>query len=184
MRGYFNISFLESELKKGRSTIYGALLKHGYSNFKLDILEYCDPEEILVREQFYLDLYSPEYNILKTAGSLLGFKHSSETKAKMSVQKIGNQNATGGIGRKRAEGAGSPSVSVEVLDQETGIKTIYPSMSGVGKALGVPSGSIRMYFSRGHSQPFKGRYLLQKLSGNNSRSFHTSIVKEQRVDGS
>ena len=179
MRGYFTISFLESELKKTKSVIYGALLKHGYSYFKLDILEYCDPKEILVREQFYL--YFPEYNILKIAGSLLGFNHSLETKAKMSVQKRGNKNATGGQGRKRAEGAGSPSVSVEVLDQETGIKTIYPSMSGVGKALGVPSGSIRMYFSRAKSKPFKGRYLLQKLSGNHSRSFHT-IVKEQRVD--
>lgn len=184
MRSYFSISYLEFALKNGRSHIASALLKHGYSNFKLEILEYCEPKEILVREQFYLDLYSPEYNILKTAGSLLGFKHSPETKAKMSAEKKGNQNGTGGIGHKRAEGAGSPSVPVEVLDQETGIKTIYPSMSGVGKALGVPSGSIRMYFSRGHSQLFKGRYLLQKLSGNNSRSFHTSIAKEQRVDGS
>ena len=52
-----------------------------------------------------------------------------------------------GKGRKRAEGAGSPSVPVEVLDKETGIKTTYPSMSEVGEALGVPTGSIRMYFS-------------------------------------
>lgn len=56
----------------------------------------------------------------------------------MSAVKLGNQNATGGKGRTRAEGAGSPSVAIEVFDQETGMKTIYPSMSGVGKALGVP----------------------------------------------
>jgi hypothetical protein len=93
------------------------------------------------------------------------------------------QNATGGKGRKRAEGTGSPRVPIEVFDKETGIKTTYPSMSGVGKALGVPSGSIRMYFSRNTQKPYKGRYLLQKLAGN-SLSFHTLVVKEQRVDGS
>lgn len=32
LKGYFSIYFLESELKKGRSTIYSAILKHGYSN--------------------------------------------------------------------------------------------------------------------------------------------------------
>jgi len=40
-----------------------------------------------------------------------------------------NINGRGGKGRKRAEGAGSPSVQIEVLDMETGMKTTYPSMS-------------------------------------------------------
>lgn len=63
-----------------------ALLKHGYSNFKgraSEILEYCDKDEVLSREQYYLDLLKPEYNVLKKAGSSLGFTHSEETKAKM-----------------------------------------------------------------------------------------------------
>jgi hypothetical protein len=102
----------------------------------------------------------------------------------MSAVKKGNQNARGGKGRKRAEGAGSPSVPVEVFDQETGMKTIYPSMSEVGKGLGVPSGSIRMYFFSNTQKPYKGRYLLQKLAGYYTRGFHTMVVKEQRVDGS
>ena len=53
-----------------------ALLKYGYSNFKLEILEYCDKDEVLSREQYYLDFLKPEYNILKQAGSSLGFTHS------------------------------------------------------------------------------------------------------------
>jgi hypothetical protein len=53
-------------------------------------LEYIDvsnlPKEearklILEREQYYLDLLKPEYNILKVAGSSLGFKHSEESRA-------------------------------------------------------------------------------------------------------
>ena len=61
------------------------LLKNGYSNFSLEILEYCEPSEAVVREQYYLDLLHPQYNILKFSGSLRGFKHSEETKAKLSA---------------------------------------------------------------------------------------------------
>jgi len=59
------------------------LLKYGYSSFKLEILEYCDPQNVIIREQFYFDLLKPEYNILAKAGSCLGFKHSAETKQKV-----------------------------------------------------------------------------------------------------
>jgi len=64
------------------------------------------------------------------------------------------------------------------------MKTIYPYLSEVGKGLGVPSKSIRMYFSSNTRNPYKGRYLLQKLAGYYPKSFHTMVVKEQRVDGS
>jgi group I intron endonuclease len=44
------------------------------------ILEYTEPNENPVeKEQLYLDLLEPEYNILETAGSSLGYKHSEET---------------------------------------------------------------------------------------------------------
>jgi len=157
LKGYFSIYYLESVIKRGRSLVKSALLKNGYSKFTLEILEYCEPSETLSREQYYLDLLKPEYNILLTAGSPLGFKHTEESKNRMSVAKMGNKNATGGKGRKRAEGAGSPNVPIEVFDQNTGIKTIYPSMSAAAKALDVPSGSIRMYFSRNILTPFKKR---------------------------
>jgi group I intron endonuclease len=42
-------------------------------------LEYCDPKDLLSREQYYFNLFNPEYNILKTAGSSLGRKHSELT---------------------------------------------------------------------------------------------------------
>jgi group I intron endonuclease len=52
----------------------------------LEILEYCAGDQAVSREQYYLDLLKPEYNILKTAGSLLGHKHSEEVRAKMSIK--------------------------------------------------------------------------------------------------
>jgi group I intron endonuclease len=61
-----------------------ALLKYGYSAFRLEILEFCPMEELLNREQYYMDNYKPELNILKVAGSTLGFNHSEATKELMS----------------------------------------------------------------------------------------------------
>jgi hypothetical protein len=49
----------------------------------MKILEYCDIKSLLEREQYYIDLYKPEYNICKIAGSMLGFRHSPETLLKL-----------------------------------------------------------------------------------------------------
>lgn len=48
---------------KGSFIIQGALLKYGYSNFSLDILEYCEVDILIEREQYYINLLKPEYNI-------------------------------------------------------------------------------------------------------------------------
>jgi group I intron endonuclease len=60
-----------------------ALIKYGYSNFTLEILEYCNRSDAIIREQYYLDLCKPEYNLLKVAGSRLGYIHTENTLAKM-----------------------------------------------------------------------------------------------------
>lgn len=67
-----------------KSKILSALLKYGYSAFRLEILEKCDPNQTIDREQYYLDLLKPEYNILSVASSSLGMLHSEETKFKIS----------------------------------------------------------------------------------------------------
>jgi group I intron endonuclease len=64
-------------------SINKALVKYGYSDFSLLILEYCEPDLCIEREQYYIDLYKPEYNILKLAGSSLGYTHTEETLAKL-----------------------------------------------------------------------------------------------------
>lgn len=77
---YFNLSYL-----KNRETlvISRALIKYGYSNFSLEILEYCDIANLTEREQYYMDKLNPKYNTLKIAGSSSGHKLSEETKAKI-----------------------------------------------------------------------------------------------------
>lgn len=43
--------------------IYKALLKYGYAGFRLEILEYCSPDILPAKLQYYLNTLKPEYNI-------------------------------------------------------------------------------------------------------------------------
>lgn len=44
---------------KNKSIIYRALLKYGYINFTLEILEYTDISSVVEREQYYSDKLNP-----------------------------------------------------------------------------------------------------------------------------
>jgi group I intron endonuclease len=82
---YYNINYLA---KHSTSYINNALLKEGYSAFKLYIIEYCKKEDLIKREQYYFDLLNPTYNICKAAGSSLGRLHRIESKEKISKSKL------------------------------------------------------------------------------------------------
>jgi group I intron endonuclease len=85
---YFN----KNELNRNPRPIQEALVKYGHKNFRLEILEYCPKSKLLEKEQFYLDLLVPDYNILKYAYSLLGFKHSQETIDKLKAKIISSEH--------------------------------------------------------------------------------------------
>jgi len=56
--------------------------KYGANYFVFSVLEYCERSKLIEREQFYIDLLCPEYNITKRAVPSLGRKQSPETIAK------------------------------------------------------------------------------------------------------
>jgi hypothetical protein len=61
---YYYLNSLTLKIK-GSRIIYRALLKYGHAKFSLDILEYCEPNVLINRERYYINLLKPEYNILK-----------------------------------------------------------------------------------------------------------------------
>ena len=158
-------------LFKSNMIINKALLKYGYSYFILEILEYCEPENVVSREQYYIDLLKPEYNILKTAGSLLGFKHSEVTRNKIAVARLGKIHtietlakiSTANKGKIRSKNAGSPFQRIEVLDLLTNKSTEFDSISAAALALNIRSSSISTYFADNRTTPFKKRYLFKKI---------------------
>jgi predicted GIY-YIG superfamily endonuclease len=56
---------------KSNIILQKAFNKYGLNNFSLQIFEYCesDKETLLKKEQFYLDIFQPEYNLSPTAAS-------------------------------------------------------------------------------------------------------------------
>jgi len=58
-----------------------AILKYKLDNFSLDILEYCS-KDVIKKEQYYMDIYAPKYNILKIAGSSSGYTHNKTSLSK------------------------------------------------------------------------------------------------------
>ena len=79
---YLNPAYLK---RSPNSRIGRAILKYGYSNFSLTILEYCDKADLTPREQYYLDTLNPVYNIFKIAGGYaVDFTHTEETKNHLS----------------------------------------------------------------------------------------------------
>lgn len=69
--------------------------KYGVDCFEFSILEQCKKEQLIEREQFYIDSEHPEYNIAPTAGSSLGREFSVETRALISAAMKGKTNALG-----------------------------------------------------------------------------------------
>jgi hypothetical protein len=135
LKNYFNLSYLEREIKNNNSLIYRALLKYGYSNFSLDILEYCDLDVLISREQYYLDNLKPCYNILKYAGSLKGFKHSKKTIKQMRTIKLGKTRSDDiklkiSIASVKAHG-------LKVTNITTGDTKVFTSIRSTAKFIGM-----------------------------------------------
>ena len=74
-----------SHLRKGvhaNIMLQRAFDKYGEDGLVFSIVEYCDPSDLLCREQFFIDTLNPRYNILKEAGRVTGLVMSEESKAK------------------------------------------------------------------------------------------------------
>ena len=136
---YYNYDYITKP--KRNVPIHYALLKYGYSNFKLEILEYCVISSLLEREQYYMNLLKPEYNVLKTAGSMLGFKHSEATIKLFRSTRSGRKfsEAT----RLKLSDNNHKSIAVILKNNETGVVTKFISKSKAAEFLGVSETTIR-----------------------------------------
>lgn len=65
--------------------------KYGEQSFVFEILENCEPDKLIEREQVWIDWLKPQYNKRKDASSNLGIKYSEETKIKMSAWQTGRK---------------------------------------------------------------------------------------------
>lgn len=185
---YFSYLWITSQAKT--SIICKSLLKYGYSEFSLEILEYCDSQDTIKREQFYIDSLYPEYNILKIAGSRLGSKQSAETKAKIILALTGRKSSDITKSKQRVAKLGiardditraklkehltqlnknflakKKGMKVTILDLETKITTEYDSIRKAAQDIGSYAHVLTKYenlqLEKGYTKPFKGRYVIK-----------------------
>jgi group I intron endonuclease len=70
--------------------------KANENDFVFEVLLYCDPENCLMYEQIALDGIKPAYNVCKIADApMTGRKHSAKTKVAISKSLRGNKYALG-----------------------------------------------------------------------------------------
>lgn len=88
-----------------------------------------------------MDLVKPQYNIVETAGSTLGYKHTSESLAKMRDFVLSDEvRVRKALSTVNATAARKIAIIVENI--ETNDKSEYDSLTDAGKALGVSRASI------------------------------------------
>lgn len=83
--------------KHHSSHLQNAWNKYGPGAFSFTVVEKCDRDSLVSREQEYLDSEAPEYNVYTMADSPIGHSVSPETRAKMS------RAMTGRIGPNRGK---------------------------------------------------------------------------------
>jgi group I intron endonuclease len=167
---YFSLGFLKKELRRNRSIISSSLLKYGYSNFSLDVLEFCNKDILIEREQYYIDNLKPKYNILKVAGSRLGCKHSPETLLKYKNRKLSPKSLAN---LKRAKAGIAPTSPLRkinqllatghittVINKETGSIRLYDSIRAAARDLGTNHNTLVNYIKT--NRLYKGVYIITR----------------------
>jgi hypothetical protein len=106
----------------------------------LEILEYCDKNNVIEREQYYMDLIKPQYNIVEIAG-YTGYKHTPESISKMRdfvlSDEVRNRKTLSTVNATAAR-----IISIIVKNIKTNDKLEYTSLTDAGKALGVSRASV------------------------------------------
>lgn len=156
---YYSFMYIDAQKT---SLICKALLKYGYSKFSLEVIEYCPVEKLLEREQYYIDMLKPRYNILQVAGcSSLGYRHTKETLAKFKARKhtketIEKFKAKVFSEETRAKISAEKGTKVLICDLLTNNNSEYDSIRKAAEGLNAPNSTIRYYAL--HNKLYKDRY--------------------------
>lgn len=68
--------------------------KYGEGAFELRVLEECPREDLIAREQEYLDVFQPPFNVCAVAGSRAGVPHPPEVRERIRQALVGRSRPT------------------------------------------------------------------------------------------
>jgi group I intron endonuclease len=112
---------------------------------------------LIEREQYYLDTLEPKYNILKIAGSSLGYKHSLKTLLKFKKRKLSSKALINLKLAKKGIVSSSPLRKINHLSATGHITTVankkdnsvkvYDSIRAASRDIGVSHATILNYIN-------------------------------------
>ena len=174
---YYNVNLL---LNEKSMPVNVALLKYDYHNFTFTILEICDMDSLLFREKHFIEVYSPEYNILKTPGSPdrgSGWKHSEATIENMRIATYKRSKSPEYlVNLSKGQSSGK---RIEVTDMKTNTSTVYHAIKTAARALDIDKRYIEHYIYLKQDKPVLDRYTF-KLVSLNSDEVSINLVNEKK----
>lgn len=157
---------LKKQIHKNK-ILQRAYNKYGVKNIIFSILETVSDMKLLIdREQFYINNLNPKFNILRKAGSCLGYKHSESVKKylheinigkkmtmdqniKNSIAQKGNKNAKGTIRSKKFRENISNKRKRFIMDKITG--KIYAGVESASNEIGLKYSTLYAKLSGKHT---------------------------------
>jgi len=155
---YYSKACLVSEIQRSNSAIYRAILKYGIKEFTFEVLEHCEADVLIEREQFYINTLKPEYNVLKKAGNRKGFMHSEATKELQRASRLGVVLSEDT--KLKMSVANVKSTSVVVINNQTGEVSEFLTMRKAAEFLGTSHSQVISYINS--KKLFRGIYIIDK----------------------
>jgi predicted GIY-YIG superfamily endonuclease len=143
-----------------------AIVKYGLAAFTFKVIELCSKEELIKREQIYLDwLFSlPSYlyyNINPTAGSRLGSKASEEAKANLSAALTGrtlSDEHKANMGSAKLGENNPRATAVIIRDIQGNLVASFTTRKDAGQYLGISPQYVSKLIKSG--RVFRNNYRL------------------------
>jgi group I intron endonuclease len=161
------LNYYKSGNCKGQIKLYNSILKYGWINHKVEVLEVCNLDELYQRELYYGTLYNvlsvnglnlilPKNNEVKTGisdetrrrmsesrmgvkNSFYGKKHSEETRKKIAIAQTGRKHTD--EHRKKVSMNNTKNMAKLVVNLETGI--FYESIKEASIALDIKHSTLK-----------------------------------------
>lgn len=141
--------------------LQNAFNKYGPEALKFEVVEFVSRENLLAREQYYLDLLWPKlYNCARVAGSSMGVKVTEAARKKISAALIGVKKSPEARARMSAAQKGkklSARTRSKISQVQLGRKQSKETAAKRAKAL---RGSVHKDNTTGYSGvgPFRGKF--------------------------
>lgn len=143
-----------------------AWILYGEDIFQFNVLEKCNKENLIQKEQYYLDLLNPEYNICKIAGNCLGVKHLEETKRKQSLA-LKDYNNNPEIRQKK---------SLMMIGENN---PIFGAKRSTEVKQKISETRIRLNLSKGENHPLFGKHHSEETKKKISASLKGNRLSEE-----